>query len=1173
MPATMNSARFVGRDAAFVRLAPALEAASDGQATTVLLDGPGGVGVTRLVDELARRVAALSDPFEVVRGRSFRPSADEPYGPVIRALRPVLGALEDGELAGIVGPAAEDIVRLFPEIVGRLAAAGALPERPTSTSLERRQGRILEGLLGVVGRLAERRPVLLVVEDLHDADAGSRAFVSFMSRIRRPHRVCLIGTWQADELTRDHPLARTLGEMATGPDRGPTRISVAPFERSELADLVQAIEGERPTASALVLVADRSRGLPLVAEELLAARRELSDTALTGSFDDLVIARLARKGPECRRILRLLALAGRPIDREALADIAAAFEVTAEGLPPRSSTRPRRGDGALDPDLAAGVDEAMAAGILIEEATGIAFRHEHIRRAAAADLLPRLRHRFHLALAAGLVAHPGEAAGHWLAAHLPDRAFGAAVEAAGRAEAAHAPEDALEALELALGLVDPLVVSADRAAIPDGEPPPASDDRPTVANSHPAVEAPSRPRRARRPAGDSAATEADAGREDSLRAVATRLQLRAAESAFAAGRPARAVAYLDATLGSFDERHDRVALGVLHERLGRYRRAAGDRTGALAAFERAVDLVPDEPTVERATVVAALAQATMLDGSFARAEQLARDAMRIGAACGPAGEAIVVHATTTLGVALGWGDAPEAGVALLEEARGLAERAGDADELFRVYANLTTVLDLVGRRREAVQIAYEGIEASRRAGLEAVYGNFLRANASDSLYLLGRWAESSSISATALEWSPAGVAFARPIDSLAVVEIETQAGEAAGRRLGQMLIELETVSDAQHAVPIYRAAASLALWQGDHADAGRAAGRGWKLVKGSGDWSLLAKMAATVAEVDSMAAADASARRDLATVAAIRGRSRNVVKAATNAIERSGVGPTIGSRREADAWLALATAHRDRLEGRDDPAAWDRLAGAWEALANPYEVAKARWRQAEAILGGGEGRAGRQKARPALEEAARIGVSLAARPLLRELRSLAGRAMIRLPDEVDALLDAPERLAADVSPADGSPADGSSAADGAGEPLIAVGPGSAGRVTAAGAAAGGGGAGAGTRAVAANGTGGGEAANGRGGSAVMRGVVGEATVAKSDTFGLSRREREVLVLISEGRTNREIGERLFISQKTVGVHVGNILAKLGVSGRVEAAAVAIRLGLTEPVTAGTASGR
>jgi DNA-binding CsgD family transcriptional regulator len=84
------------------------------------------------------------------------------------------------------------------------------------------------------------------------------------------------------------------------------------------------------------------------------------------------------------------------------------------------------------------------------------------------------------------------------------------------------------------------------------------------------------------------------------------------------------------------------------------------------------------------------------------------------------------------------------------------------------------------------------------------------------------------------------------------------------------------------------------------------------------------------------------------------------------------------------------------------------------------------------------------------------------------------------------------------------------------------------------------------------------------GSALVRGVIGAIEAPpRGDTFGLSGREREVLAQISRGRTNREIGERLFISQKTVGVHVGNILAKLGVSGRVEAAAVAIRLGLTE----------
>jgi DNA-binding NarL/FixJ family response regulator len=65
----------------------------------------------------------------------------------------------------------------------------------------------------------------------------------------------------------------------------------------------------------------------------------------------------------------------------------------------------------------------------------------------------------------------------------------------------------------------------------------------------------------------------------------------------------------------------------------------------------------------------------------------------------------------------------------------------------------------------------------------------------------------------------------------------------------------------------------------------------------------------------------------------------------------------------------------------------------------------------------------------------------------------------------------------------------------------------------------------------------------------------------ADAFGLSPRENEVLLVLAEGRTNREIADRLFISERTVGVHVRKILAKLGVSGRVEAASVAIRLGM------------
>jgi len=65
----------------------------------------------------------------------------------------------------------------------------------------------------------------------------------------------------------------------------------------------------------------------------------------------------------------------------------------------------------------------------------------------------------------------------------------------------------------------------------------------------------------------------------------------------------------------------------------------------------------------------------------------------------------------------------------------------------------------------------------------------------------------------------------------------------------------------------------------------------------------------------------------------------------------------------------------------------------------------------------------------------------------------------------------------------------------------------------------------------------------------------------SATHGLTRREVEVLHLIREGCTNREIGERLFISERTARTHVQNILDKLDVSTRAAAAAYAVEHGI------------
>ena len=1066
MPGTYTSARFVGREEAFASLASALDDAAHGRARTVLLDGTAGVGVTRLLDEATTRIGALREPMTVLRAAAWPSHADEPYGPIVRAIGPTIRELPDESLAGLAGPATSELVRLLPDLEPRLGALGIPPGIGGTTAPERRQARTLESILGLLGRLGERNPVVLVLEDLHLADAATRVLVTFLARVARDQRLAIVGTHQSDVVARDEPWTADLALIGSGP-RPPAGLVIPPLDRDELAQLIEGIEGERASASLLLLVAERSGGLPLVAEELLAARRELPSASLTGSFDEIVVARMGVRSQECRRVLRLVALAERPLSSDQLAAVAAAYEVDTERPAPRSVSGPRSGAGALDADLWAGRSEALANGFLVADGDAITFRHRSIGRAVARDLLPVARTRHHAALAAALDGPPAAVAWHWLNAYDPGRARAAAIEAAGFAAARHAAADELAALEAAL-------------ALPAG------------------------------PGGGGSARRRAAPASDRID-----LQVRASEAAFAIGRTSRATAFLESAIGGLDGRRDRVRLGLLYERLAQIRRAAGDPAGAMHAARRAVELVPRDASPERATVLASLAQLKMLEGIFSESQRLAEEAIRIARACDPVAKSQEIHALTTLGVASAWGSDPAGAIELLRDAERAAIEMDDPDALFRIRANLTTVLDLVSRRTEAVEVAYEGIEDARRAGLEAVYGNFLAGNVADTLVLLGRWPEARVLSERAMTWLPVGVTYLLAVLQLAIVEIETDAGEAAARLLGQTVLEFDAVHVPQLAGPYYLAAASFALWRGDIADASRSVDRGWESVRDTEEWLLVARMAAMVAQVDAAVAVEARERRQLAPLAAARERTAEVVAMATKLVRASGAPMTAGSRRVAEASLDTARAFQRRLEGDDDARVWRRVAEAWLALDAPYDAALARWRQAEAVLGSASGRSGRASAQAPLLEAVEGGLSLGAKPLLRELRELAGRARITMPPAVDAMLDD-----GPTEPAESAPHDGTD------------------RPSA-------------------------DRTNGR--SDLVRAIAGDqpASTRRPDTFGLSGREREVLALVAQGRTNREIGERLFISQKTVGVHVGNILAKLEVSGRVEAATVAIRLGLTE----------
>jgi predicted ATPase/DNA-binding CsgD family transcriptional regulator len=142
---------------------------------------------------------------------------------------------------------------------------------------------------------------------------------------------------------------------------------------------------------------------------------------------------------------------------------------------------------------------------------------------------------------------------------------------------------------------------------------------------------------------------------------------------------------------------------------------------------------------------------------------------------------------------------------------------------------------------------------------------------------------------------------------------------------------------------------------------------------------------------------------------------------------------------------------------------------------------------------------------------------------------------------------------------EGSEAGGSGAGGSAAGRSVAGGSGAGGSGAAAG-----GGSGAGASGAVAAGGGSGAGGEGAGGEERGRPAPRAAAleVAGGDRHGLTDRELAVLRLVARGLTNREIGAELFISAGTAGVHVSNILRKLGVSGRVQAAGIAHEMGLT-----------
>ncbi|MBV9606946.1 MAG: AAA family ATPase [Solirubrobacterales bacterium] len=406
--------------------------AGSGSGGVMLVAGDAGIGKSRLVGELgthARATGAL-----VLVGECVELAEGElAFSPIISALRGVMA--DAAALEGLGGPVRSALAALWP-VAGAVegVAGGREP--------------LFEGVYRVLARLAERRPVLLIVEDVHWIDQSSRDLLAFLVRNARQDAIVLVVTYRPDELQRGHPLRPFLVELERS-GRG-QRVELEGLSRSEVGEQLQAIAGHVPDGGVIDRIFRRSEGNPFYAEELLVSAQD-GGGQLPPSLREALLLRLDRFSAVTREVLRAAAIAGRSVDHRLLAYLV----------------------GVDEPTLLGALREATDNHLLVTSTDGMkcAFRHALLREAIYDDALPAERVRLHRLIAETLGEHreyagsspAAELAHHWHAAGERRAALTASLPAAEEAERMHAFGEALRHVNRALELWDQ--VDAPEAAL------------------------------------------------------------------------------------------------------------------------------------------------------------------------------------------------------------------------------------------------------------------------------------------------------------------------------------------------------------------------------------------------------------------------------------------------------------------------------------------------------------------------------------------------------------------------------------------------------------------------------------------------------------------------------------------------------------------------------------
>jgi predicted ATPase len=563
----MQSPVFVGRRDEVASLVALLHRARDGDPGFAIIAGEAGVGKTRLVEELSGYAADAG--FTVLAGHCVELGAEGlPLAPLIDALRTLARTTPAAELAEVLGPARRGLGRLLPELDPR-PAQDSEPEPAGGIQV----AQLLELVLGLLGRLSARQPLMLVFEDLHWADQSTRELVAFLVRSLRGVSVLLLATYRSDELNRRHPLRPLIASWERL--RSVERLELRRFDRAEVAAQLGAIFAAEPAAGLVDLVFDRSGGNAYLVEELAGVVRGGGDPAdLPPSLRDVLLSRVDSLSPGAQRLLRTAAVAGRSVPEGLLAEIA----------------------GVGEAEFYAGLREAIESHLLVVDHTGrgYAFRHALTRDAVYEDMLPGERGGLHAAYGEALTRDPGLAgdaaaapaalAHHWYAALDLPRALPASIAAARHALASFAPAEAQRHLERALEIWPRVADAEQRTGMDQAE-----------------------------------------------------VAVLAGEAAYAAGAIDRSLSLYDQALAELPPEGDAVRRALLLDHRAQALLGTGRETEAVAILEQALALLAaDQVTKAHAVVLASLASAVWRANDMAATMSLAPRAVRAAREAGAA---------------------------------------------------------------------------------------------------------------------------------------------------------------------------------------------------------------------------------------------------------------------------------------------------------------------------------------------------------------------------------------------------------------------------------------------------------------------------------------------------------------------------------------------------------